>query len=248
MAAVRLVVVALGDLNSGQAWYRPSCLLVATLRDQRCAARLQSALGRVYNQFYRHQFAYHHGSGNCAGVSVMTARALGWQVPARGPESWLRAVLALPLVTLKERSLAKGKTAFDYLSEDRTALYPAVAFCEMGADLLRLARGECRRALGEFEQALAADLDEVLLVRVPQFPSSRAWGDWPVDNSREYHARVPADPAERKIIPVPARPFPEELRDPLAPKEPWRRADYAAAAWGLAIVVTTTLILARLLA
>jgi hypothetical protein len=62
----------LGDLNSGQAWYRPSYLLVATLKDARSAARLQSALGRVYNQFYRHQFAYQHARANCAGISVMT--------------------------------------------------------------------------------------------------------------------------------------------------------------------------------
>ena len=66
----------LGDLNSGQAWYRPSYLLVATLKDARSAARLQSALGRVYNQFYRHQFAYQHARANCAGISLDTLRAL----------------------------------------------------------------------------------------------------------------------------------------------------------------------------
>ena len=238
----------LGDLNSGQAWYRPSYLLVATLRDERPAAWLQSALGRVYNQFYRHQFAYRHGRANCAGISVTTARTLGWQVPARGPESRLRGIVALPLVALRERSLSKGKTSFDYLTEDRTNLYPAVAFAEMGADLLRLATGQAGRPLSEFERVLAGDIEEILLVRVPQFPSSRAWGDWPVESSAEYTARVPKNPADQKIIPVPPRRFPDELRDPRSPAEPWLRSDYAVAAWALAIVALFVFILRRLLA
>ncbi len=238
----------LGDLNSGQAWYRPSYLLVATLRDGRSAVRLQSALGRVYNQFYRHQFAYRHARANCAGISVTTARTLGWRIPARGPESWLQAIVGLPLVALRERSLTKGKATFDYLTEDRTNLYPAAAFEEMGADLLRLASGQAGRQPSEFERMLADDIDEILLVRVPQFPSSRAWGDWPVESSVEYNARVPKNPAERKIIPVPPREFPDELRDPLSPGEPWQRSDYAVLAWGLAIVVLIALVLRRLLA
>ena len=238
----------LGDLNSGQAWYRPSYLLVATLRDGRSAAYLQSALGRVYNQFYRHQFAYQHARANCAGISVTTARTLGWQIPARGPESWLQAIAGLPLVALKEGSLSKGKATFDYLTEDQTRLYPAAAFEEMGADLLRLATGQAGRPLSEFERVLAGDIEEILLVRVPQFPSSRVWGDWPVESSVEYTARVPKNPADQKIIPVPPRRFPDELRDPRSPTEPWLRSDYAVAAWGLAIVALFVFILRRLLA
>jgi hypothetical protein len=45
---------------------------------------------------------------------------------------------------LKEQSLSKGKATFDYLTEDQTRLYPAAAFEEMGADLLKLVVG--RRA------------------------------------------------------------------------------------------------------
>ena len=37
----------LGDLNSGQGWYRPSYMLVAVLRDERAAVLVQSALNRV---------------------------------------------------------------------------------------------------------------------------------------------------------------------------------------------------------
>ena len=238
----------LGDLNSGQAWYRPSYLLVATLRDARCVARLQSALGRVYNQFYRHQFAYRHARDNCAGISVTTVRTLGWQVAARGPESWPKAIVSLPLVAAREGSLIKGKASFDYLTEDQTRLYPAAAFEEMGADLLRLATGQAGRPLSEFERALAGDIEEILLIRVPQFPSSRPWGDWPVESSAEYTARVPKNPAERKIIQVPPSKFPDELRDPRSPAEPWLRSDYAVLAWALAIVAAIVLILRRLLA
>lgn len=238
----------LGDLNSGQAWYRPSWLLVATLRRPEAAVHLQAALGRVYHQFYRHQFAYQHARANCAGISVTTARALGWQVPARGAESWLTAIVGLPLLALRDRSLAKGKAMFDYLTEDQTRLYPAAAFAEMGADLLRLARGEARRALSAFERRLADDLDEILLVRLPQFPSSRAWGDSPAEDSVEYRARVPKEPAQRQIIPVPARPFPAELRDPRSPKEPPLRSEYAVAGWAVALIAAIVLILRRLLA
>nr|MBL8410737.1 hypothetical protein [Dechloromonas sp.] len=238
----------LGDLNSGQAWYRPSWMLVATLAEPRAAHRLQSAFGRVFNQFYRHQFAYNHARANCAGISVTTARALGWQVPARGPESWFRAILALPLVALRERSLVKGKAMFDYLTEDQTRLYPAAAFAEMGGDLLRLVAGQAGRPLGEFEAMLAADVEQIVFIRLPQIPSSRAWGSFPAENSIEYRARVPKDPAQRQIVPVPPRPFPPELRDPRTPTEPLGRADYAVIGWGLAIVALVVFILRRLLA
>lgn len=238
----------LGDLNAGQAWYRPSWLLVATLRRPDAAVHVQAAFGRVFNQFYRHQFAYQHARANCAGISISTLRALGWQVPARGGESWLTAIFGLPLLALRDRSLAKGKAMFDYLTEDRTRLYPAVSFAEAGADLLRLVRGKAGRQLGDFERRLAEDIDEILLVRVPQFPSSRAWGESPAENSVEYRARVPKDPAQRQIIPVPPRPFPPELRDPRSPKEAPLRSDYAVAAWVVVLIAVLLFILRRLLA
>lgn len=221
--------VYLGDLNAGQAWYRPSCMMLATLRDARCAWYLQSALGRVFNQFYRHQFSYQHARANCAGISIMSLRQIGWPVPEAGPESRLLALPGAVLSALQERSLARGKAVFDYLTEDRTKLYPAVAFEQVTADLLcRLARpavsGEAESAAPLID-ALSNDVDQLLLLRVPQFPSSRAWGDWPVASAKEYRARIPVDPKQRKIIPVPARPFPEALRDPLTPPEAPLRSD-----------------------
>lgn len=238
----------LGDLNSGQAWYRPSYMLVATLKDARTAVQLQSALGRMYNQFYRHQFAYQHARANCTGISVTATRAIGWQVPARGAESWSKAVFSLPWVALKEKSLGKGKAAFDYLTEDQTRLYPSAAFEEMAADLLKLVSAQTGRNLSQFERLLAEDVEEILLVRIPQLPSSRAWGDFPIENSVEYTARLPEDPTQQKIIPVPPRPFPDELRDPQTPAEPPLRSDYALVAWGLAMVGLILAFLRRLLA
>ena len=152
------------------------------------------------------------------------------------------------MTAFRKRSLKQGKALFDYLTEDRTRLYPAAAFEEIAADLLRLASGQGARALSDFERLLADEVTEILLVRIPQFPSSRAWGDWPVESSVEYAARVPTDPAQRQIIPVPPRPFPAELRDPRMPSEPPLRSDYAVLAWALAIVALFVFILRRLLA
>ncbi len=223
-----------GDLNSGQSWYRPSYMIVAVLRDERTAMHVQSALGRVYNHFYRHQFSYQHARANCAGISVSTLRALDWQIPAAGPESWLKAVPALPVVALETRSLTKGKAVFDYLTEDRTRLYPAVAFEQIGADLMRLAQQSADRPLSEFERTLAEDIEEILFVRLPQFPSSRAWGNYPVASSDEYRERVPKNPEEREIVPVGPRPFPRDFIDPQAPREPPLRSDYAVAGYAAA--------------
>lgn len=225
----------LADLNSGQAWYRPSYLIVAVLRDERTAARIQGALGRVYNQFYRHQLVYDHATMNCASISVDTLRAVGWNVRSRGPSAPLLAALALPYFAIRERSLAKAAATFNYLTEDRTRLFPAIAFEEIGAQLLRLARGKSRTRRSPFESLLAEDLEALVFLRIPQLPSSRAWGDAPIVSVAEYTARVPSDPALAKIIPVPPRPFPESLRDADLVARPLRRGQRAVVAWMVAV-------------
>lgn len=204
----------LTDLNSGQAWYRPSHLIVAALSRERTASHLQGALNRVYNQFYRHQLVYGNVTMNCAGISIDTQRAVGWNVHARGPISRVLAWLGVPWFALREKSIAKARQAFDYLSEDGTRMFPAAAFEETAADLLRLAAGEASRALTPFEAMLAEDIEAIFWLRIPQLPSSRVWGDYAVVTGREYAARLPADRSQATIIPVPPRPFPVELRDP----------------------------------
>lgn len=227
----------LADLNSGQAWYRPSYLLVAVLASERAAAHVQGALARVYNQFYRHQLVYQHSAMNCASISVDTLRALGWNIPARGPTSRLLAAISLPYFALQERSLDNAVQTYDYLTEDRTRLLPAAAFEDIGADLLGLARGDVRRRRTAFETLLAKDLEALVFLRVPQIPSSRVWGDFPVVTAWEYNARIPADPAEQQIIPVPPRPFSPGLRDPDLLPAPRRRGDIAVAVWAALSIV-----------
>jgi hypothetical protein len=227
----------LADLNSGQAWYRPSYLLVAVLRDAGAARRIQDALARAYNQLYRHQLVYRHSSMNCASISVDVLRALGWRIQALGATSWTAAWLGFPYFLLRNRSLAKAAQSFEYLTEDRTRLLPAVAFEEIGADLMRLALGVNAREPTPLETRLAQDIEAIHFLRVPQLPSSRRWGDYPVATVWEYAARLPSDLAKQEIVPVPARPFPERLRDPDLLPPPRPRSDYAIAVWALLSVV-----------
>lgn len=235
----------LGDLNSGQAWYRPSYILAAVLRDERAPALVQSALNRVYNQFYRHQLAYYHPSENCTSISVDTLRTLGWPIPARGPSSRVLAWLGFPFIALKERSTGKAKLAFDYLCTDQTRLLPAAALEEAFGSLLALSRGDARKSPGALAQMLADDLVALAFVRIPQFPSSRAYGDAPAVTTREYKSRVPNDPALAQIVPVPPRPFPAELRDVDLLPRTWRPSDYATLVWGVASIVGIPILLWR---
>ena len=241
----------LADLNSGQGWYRPSYMLVAVLAADRAAVLLQNALNRVYNQFYRHQLVYQHGTMNCASISVDVLRALGWEVPARGATSPPLAAVGFPYFLATQRSLAKARTACDYLLEDQTRLMPAAAFEEAGASLLALAgdaaAGAARGAAsGRLARMLAADVESVAFLRFPQFPSSRAFGNAPAVTTWEYHALVPADPAEAQIVAVPARPFPEALRDPDLLPLPHRRSDTVAWMWAVIAVNAVAWLLWRL--
>lgn len=226
----------LADLNAGQGWYRPTTMLVAVLEDDRAAVLVQSALNRVFNQFYRHQLVYYHPYQNCASISVDTLRALGWDVPARGPSSRALAWLAFPFVALKDRSIDKARLAFDYLRTDQTRLMPAAALEEAFASLLALANGSAQPD-GKLAHWLARDVDALAFLRFPQFPSSRAFGDAPAVSTWEYRTLVPSDPAMMQVVPVPARPFPAELRDPDLLPARWTPADYATLAWALLTVV-----------
>ena len=243
----------LGDLNAGQGWYRPSVMLAVVLRDERAAALVQSALNRVFNQFWRHQLVYYHPNQNCASISIDTLRALGWPVPARGPASRLLAWLGYPAIALKERSVGKAKLAFDYLRTDLTRLLPAVALEQACASLLALVRSEeqapasrsARFGRGPLAAMLAQDALALALLRLPQFPSSRAFGDAPAISTWEYRTRVPNDPALAQIVPVPPRPFPAELRDPDLLPPRWTPADYATLVWALLSVVGVPLLVWR---
>jgi hypothetical protein len=221
----------MADLNSGQSWYRPSYMLVAVLKQDRVPALYQEAIGRVYNHFYRHDFSYRHATANCAGISVETLRSLGWKIPEQGPTSRVKAVGALPYMAAKDMSLESGRKAYDYLIAEQTNLYPFVAFDAIGRDLLtRVAAG--RATDTAYERALSEDLEALLYVRIPQFPSSRAFGQAPVASIDEYMNRAPEDKSKWKIVPVDARSFPDELKDPDAPAESPSPSLYAVSAYG----------------
>jgi len=237
----------LADLNSGQGWYRPSYMAVAVLRDERAAALVQSALGRVFNQFYRHQLEYYHPNQNCASISIDTLRALGWKVPQRGPTSRLLAWVGFPFVAAKDMSIGKAKLAFDYLRTDQTRLLPAAALEEAFGSLVELASGAQREDDGPLARMLAQDVEAIAFLRFPQFPSSRALGDAPVVTSWEYKTRIPNDPALAQIVPVPPRPFPDELRDPDLLPHARRPSDYAVVAWGVLAAIGVALLLRRML-
>jgi hypothetical protein len=235
----------LADLNSGQGWYRPSTMLVAVLQDERAAVLVQSALNRVFNQFYRHQLVYYHPNQNCASISVDTLRALGWDVPARGPSSRVLAWAAYPFIAIRDRSIGKAKLAFDYLRTDQTRLMPAATLEQAFASLWAMAQGTSARPDGKLGQMLAQDLQALVLLRFPQFPSSRAFGDAPAVSTWEYRTRVPNDPALAQIVPVPPRSFPSALRDADLLPARWTPADWATLVWCVLSIVGVPLLLWR---
>ncbi|WP_232417993.1 hypothetical protein [Methyloversatilis thermotolerans] len=236
----------LTDLNAGQGWYRPSWMVVAVLRDERGARLVDQGLARVFNHFYRHDFSYRHATANCAGISLDTLRSLGWALPVLGPTSKAKAWLGLPWMAMRELSVDSGLQAYEYMMAERSGLFPFVAFNLAGSDLLgRLTAGKVNDS--GLERTLADDVEAVIFVRVPQIPSSRAFGREPVASYDEYMARVPADRSRWIVRPAPPRPFPDELRDPGAPKEPLPASRRALIVWLMGAVAVLGFIAHRLL-
>ena len=222
----------MADVNSGQSWYRPSYMLVAVLKSDRAAYAYQGAISRVYHHFYRHDFEYRHASANCSGISIDTLRTLGWNIPMQGPTSTVKAIAAYPYKSIADMSFASGKQAYDYMIEEQSRLYPAAAYDAAGRDLLKIA-GVVNSAggsvsAGKLENLLREDLEAIVFVRIPQIPSSRAFGSFPVASIDEYMKRVPEDKSQWKIVPVGPRPFPPELIEPDTlsdkPMPPWAPA------------------------
>lgn len=201
------------DLNSGQSFYRPSYMVVALFKNDSPAQLYQGAMNRVYNRLYRHDFSYNHSRDNCAGISVDTFQSLGWNIPMQGPSGYPKAIAAYAYVAANERSLDKGRKIYDYLTEDKVRLYPALAFDVMGNELLQMAQGKATRMLTLYEQSMADNIEAILYVRIPQIPSSRSAGLAPVYSFDEYMQQAPADHSQWKVVPTEPRPFPENLRD-----------------------------------
>lgn len=218
VAAITPAEKYLMDLNSGQSLYRPSYMLVAILKQAEPASLYQSAINRVFHHFYRHDFTYQHSAANCAGISIDTFRSLGWNVPATGSEGTLKAIAAWFYVAVTQQDLSAARKLYDYLSEEKSRLYPAVAFDAMGHDLLKLLQGQAQRPLSSYEQMLVDQVEALVYVHIPQVPSARAFGLAPVYSFDEYLKQAPADRKDWKILPTTPRPFPAELRDASNPE------------------------------
>lgn len=207
----------LADLNNGQGFYRPSYMLVAVLKNQHAALRYQASVNRVYNHFYRNDFVFDLSRNNCTGITIDTVRTLGWNVPAQGIESQFKATAAYFYVAATEKSLTKGRAIYDYLNTETTRLLPAVAFDGMGNDLLdRIIHPANNKLKGVLEEEIAQDIEAIYFVRIPQIPSSRAFGLAPVYSFDQYMKQAPADRSQWKIVPTTPNPLPENLKDGLA--------------------------------
>ena len=204
----------LNDLNSGQAYYRPSYMTVLLLRDDRTAVRFQSAIHDVFRRFYADPGRYHHAAMNSTGMPMDTLRSVGWRVPPLGRSGRLLAWLAWLYVTLTTRDRDAAGSLYRYLMEEQTRVFPRAAFEAATLDVLRLMerRTEPGRRLTEYERLLQEDGLAVLFVRIPQIPSSRAFGTAPVASFEQYRRRVPADRSAWETVALEPRQFPGHLR------------------------------------
>lgn len=218
VAAVTPADKYLMDLNNGQSYYRPSYMLVAVMKDKSVPQQYQASINQVFSHFYHHDFIYNHAKENCAGISIDTLRELGWNVPKRGNGGILKAVAAYFYVAATSHNLTDAYNVYSYITTEDTRLNPGTAFDAIGEDMLRLAKNQGGRTLNPIEQNFANNIEALIFVRIPQIPSSRAFGQAPVFSFDEYLKRAPADRSQWKIVPTEPRPFPEELKEGLALK------------------------------
>ena len=213
IAAVTPMDKYMADLNSGQSFYRPSYMLVAVLKTDKTATQFQAATNKNFERFYANDFVYDHSRNNCAGTSLDTLRQLGWGIPKRGVESQLKATAAYFYVAATEMSLTKGRAIYDYLNTETTRLLPAVAFDAVGEELLTMSRQSStdQKSQNAFSKQLSDDIEAIYFVRIPQFPSSRAFGSAPVYSFDQYMKEAPADRTKWKIIPTTPNPLTANL-------------------------------------
>ena len=201
----------MADLNSGQSYYRPTDMLVAVLKDERAALEMQEKFKDLYVKYYAHEVVYNHTTKSCAGLVMDEVRQDGWNIPTSGSSNLLAAGALSAIVAIGGWDRKAGEEMFATMRQERTRLFPRAAFEAAGADLLRLggAQGQAPgRELTPWERELQADLEAVLFVRIPQIPSSRAFGSYPVASTEEYMGRVPLDHSKWKTVPSVPRPYP----------------------------------------
>lgn len=197
----------MADLNSGQSWYRGTHVLAAVMKDDAVAMRLQHEYEDLYRKYYTHEVKYDRTYLPCASLIIDGLRRDGWNVPKRGPS---HPATARPLVALLSAFDAeRGRAVGEWTKQERTRLFPRAAFEGMAWDLLSLVNGEAPRELTPFERELKDSVEGILLIRVPQLPSSRAFGTFSVASAEEYWWEAPKLPGNWVGPPPnPPRPIP----------------------------------------
>lgn len=214
IAAVTPMDNYLADLNAGQNYYRPSYMLIATLKDGQPAAEFQRSINQVMNHFYRHNLIYNHADANCTGITIDTLRALGWEIPTRGINGYIQAIGAYFYTLITKGDLQAARQVYDYLTTETTRLLPAVAFDAIGEDILKLTANKLPRALTDYEQTLRDSIEAIWFVRIPQIPSSRAFGSAPIYSFSEYLETAPANRDDWVTIELADRDTPQSLKQP----------------------------------
>jgi hypothetical protein len=202
------------DVNSGQLFFRPAYMLVAVLRRPDAAHEIQGALQRTMLDHYCRRIEYDAATRNSTAMSIDPLRQLGWRIPAAGPTSRFAGVLGAPVAAGSQASLSAGRDFMRGMATETTRLLPRVAFEVAGHDLLYLVQARPPAAeLTRFEQRLVDDVEAVVFVRLPQVPSTRRNGTYPVRSLLQYGARVRSDPSERQAAPSGEyRALPDELK------------------------------------
>jgi len=190
-------------------------MLVAVLRRPRLALAVQEALQETMLRLYCGAVEFDLARFNSTAMTIDPLRALGWRIPRTGPTSRIAGIFTAPFATLARLSLRAGRNLYATLAQERTRLLPRVAFEVAGHDLLYLAGGAALESRGEltaFERMLVEDVEAILFVHLPQVPSSRRFGTYPVVSLLSYGAALLADPGDFERAPeAGTRDFPEHL-------------------------------------
>ncbi|MCX5796244.1 MAG: hypothetical protein NTY77_12175 [Elusimicrobia bacterium] len=198
------------DLNSGQSWYRPTDMLVLVMKDQRLPLQLQEGFKGLYAKYYSHEIKYDRTTNPCTAMIVDPLRQAGWNFPEQGKTPVLVAKLLSGVVGLQDKEA--GKAIYESLRQEPTHLFPRAAFDSLGGDVLSLAGAYDAELLGRqlspFEKSLAEDLLAVVWVRLPQIPSSRAFGRDAAGGVVDYFHRAPLDRSQWQTVPTVPRPYP----------------------------------------
>jgi hypothetical protein len=200
----------MADLNSGQSWYRPTDMLVLVMKDKRAPLQLQEKFKDQYAKYYSHEIKYDRTHKTCAALIVDPLKEEGWRVPEQGPTPKLIALAFSKAIGLKDPEA--GKNIYATLREEPTRVFPRASFDSAGGQLLSMAGADGAEPLGRelspFEKQIQEDLVAILFVRLPQLPSSRAFGSDPAGGVFDYFKRTPLDRAKWKTTPSVPRSFP----------------------------------------